>query len=94
MATVVDPQIDLEEFHAWLGKELARGKPGFTLSESVDAFLAYRKLRDRIKEGLQPYEERKRRGEDRSFPWNLEEAMAELDRRLAAKGIVDESGPR
>ena len=94
MATVVDPQVDLEEFHAWLGKELARGKPGFTLSESVDAFLAYRQLRDRIKEGLRPYEERKRRGEDASFPWNLEEAMAELDRRLATKGIVDESGPR
>lgn len=94
MATVVDPQVDLEEFHAWLGRELARGKPGFTLSESIDAFLAYRELRDRIKEGLRPVLERRARGEDTSIPWDLEAAKAELKRRLAAKGIVDGPGPR
>lgn len=90
MATAIDTQTDLEEFHRWLGERLKNGKPAFTLKESVAEFLAWKNERERLREALQPALERSRRGE--SLPWNKEAIWAEARRRLAAKGIrLDET---
>ncbi len=82
-----DVATELEEFHRYLGKWLAAGGGNV----SVDALLAGFRLHQdeirRVREALRPAQERRRRGEDTSIPWDLEAFKAELDRRLAAKGI-------
>ncbi len=87
MATVVDAHTELEEFHRWLSEHLARGKPKFTVAQSVAEFRIYQEERDRLREELREAIERCDRGE--VIEWNLEEAEAELMRRLAAKGISE-----
>jgi hypothetical protein len=87
MATADETQTELEEFHRWLGERLAKGKPKFTLDQSLNEFRIYREQRDRLREELREAIERCDRGE--VIEWNLEEAEAELMRRLAAKGISE-----
>ena len=92
MATATDTQVDLEEFHRWLGERLKAGKPKFTLAQSVAEFLAWRDERDRLREELRPALERLERGEE-GIPWNKEAFLTELERRLDEKGIPRDEPP-
>lgn len=90
MATATDLQADLEDFVRFLSRELERGKVAFSVEQSVEEFRLYQLERDRLREEIRPALERSRRGE--SLPMDIEAMKAEVTRRLAAKGIVDEPG--
>lgn len=83
MATAVDTQTELEEFHRWLGERLARGKPRFTVAQSVAEFRTYQEERNRLREELRDAVEH---GE--FVPLEVESIKAEALSRLRAKGIV------
>ncbi|MGC1274276.1 MAG: hypothetical protein WBC44_11265 [Planctomycetaceae bacterium] len=90
MATVIDTQAELEEFHRWLGDRLKKGKPKFTVAQCAAEFFAWREERDRLREELRPALERSLRGE--SMPLDADAMRAEATRQLAAIGIVDGPG--
>jgi hypothetical protein len=83
MATVVDAHTELEEFHRWLSEHLARGKPKFTVDQSLNEFRINREQRDRLREELR---EAIDHGDFVSL--DVESIKAEALSRLRAKGIV------
>ncbi|HEX6984779.1 MAG TPA: hypothetical protein VF170_05350 [Planctomycetaceae bacterium] len=91
MATVTDTRADLEEFVRFLTKMLERKTVRFTVEQSVEEFRLWQAERDRLREEIRPALERSLRGEE-GIPWDLAKFKAELDRRLAAKGIPSD-GP-
>ena len=88
MATVLDTRQELEKFHRWLGDRLAKGDSRLTLEESVAEFREFTKHRKRLEADVRPALERSLRGESRFL--DAATMKAEVTRRLAAKGIVDE----
>lgn len=78
---------ELEEFRRFLEREIARGVGNVSVDAVVAEFRLYQDETRRLREALRPALERIERGEDTSIPWNKEAFLAELDRRLDAKGI-------
>ena len=81
MATATDMQAELVEFIDFLNKAFERGDVRLTVESSVTEFRAWQGERDRLREELRPAIESSLRGEGR--PWNNEEFLNEVHRRLA-----------
>jgi hypothetical protein len=71
MATVVDQQVELEEFHQFIGRHLKNGGTGLTVDRSVAEFRAYQEELERCREAVRPALEASLRGE--SEPLDMED---------------------
>ena len=71
---------ELEAFQAFLNRQLADGDPGLTPEESVEAFRAYQRDLERLREEIGPALERSRRGE--SEPLDMDDIKARGRKRL------------
>lgn len=87
-----DVETELEEFRRFLEKRMAGGIGNVSVDAVLAEFRLYQDQLRELRESLRAQRERIERGEDTSIPWNKEAFLAELDRRLAAKGIVPD-GP-
>ena len=78
---------ELESFHQFLTEQLQHGAGELSPEESVKAFRAYQRDRERCREDIRPALERSLRGE--SEPLDVEGLKARVTKRLADKGITD-----
>lgn len=86
-------ETELEEFRRYLDKLMARGIGNVSVDAALAEFRLYQDELSRLREELRPALERDDRGEDASIPWDRDKFMAELNGRLAAKGIsIDGQG--
>jgi hypothetical protein len=82
-----DVETELEEFRRFLDKQMTRGVGNVSVDAVLGAFRHYQNELRRLRKELDEASARCDRGE--AMEWNLEEAKAELRRRLAAKGVTE-----
>jgi hypothetical protein len=87
MATVVDQQVELEEFHQFIGRHLKNGGTGLTVDRSVAEFRAYQEELERCREAIRPALEASLRGE--STPLNMQDIIDRVTARLRKEGVPD-----
>ena len=80
-------QTELEVFHRFLGDRLNDGKRDLTVEETVEAFRAYQRDLQQLRQEIRPALERSLRGE--SKPFDAEELKDRVTRQLAEEGITD-----
>lgn len=78
---------ELELFHRFVAKELARGNKAMTVRETLDKFDAHRRDVEELREFLRPALEQYERGEYGPMDWD--EFFREADERLRGKGIPE-----
>lgn len=78
---------ELELFHRFLGKELARGNKKMTAQESLERFEAYRRDVEKLNELLRPALEEVARGGGKKIDWD--EFFKRNEERLRAMGIPE-----
>lgn len=78
---------ELELFHRFLSKELARGNKKMTAQESLERFEAYRRDVEKLTEALLPALEEFNRGEGGPIDWD--QFFHEGEERLRIKGIPE-----
>ena len=85
MAT--DTVTELEAFHKFLGERLKNGRCKLSVEQSVEAFRAYQRELQTLRQDLAPALEESARGN--SAPLDIEQLKAEVREALAEKGITD-----
>jgi hypothetical protein len=87
MATVIDQQTELEEFHRFIGRHLQNGGTKLSVNESVTEFRAYQEELERCREAIRPALEASLRGE--SEPLNMQEIIDRVTERLRKEGVPE-----
>lgn len=85
IATVI--LTELEAFHKFLGECLKNGRCSFTVDQSAEAFRAYQREREQLREEIRPALERSLRGETK--PFDPEGLKARVTHELAEKGVTE-----
>ena len=87
MATVIDQQTELEEFHRFIGRHLQNGGTKLTVNESVAEFRAYMEELEHCREAIRPALESSLRGE--SEPLDMEDIKCRGRERLEERKRVN-----
>ena len=85
MATVT--LSELEAFHKFLGERIKTGRCDFSVDQSVEAFHAYQRELEQLREELAPALERSLRGDTKEF--DPDALKASVAQELAEKGITE-----
>lgn len=83
----VDSSSELVVFHRFLGDQIQSGSDDLSPEESVEAFRAYQRDLERLRNDLKPAIERFERGEP-AIPLDIEDVKRRGRERLAREGIV------
>jgi hypothetical protein len=87
MATVIDQQTELEEFHRFIGRHLQNGRTTLTVDQSVGEFRAYMEELEHCREAIRPALEASLRGE--SEPLNMQVIIDRVTERLRKEGVPE-----